>query len=104
MKQKDREFWSEHILAQKESGLSVKKFCAREGLIESKFYYWKKTIGAIKSQAHHFIKAIDEQSTCASFTITLSNSMSISFDTPPEPRWFGKFLKACSDATKSSQI
>lgn len=106
MKQTDQEFWVEQIQAQKESGLSIKKFCTQEGLIEGKFYYWKKAIGKIPrtKSSNNFIQATDKESATGSFTITLQNSMSISFEALPEPHWFGKFLKACSDASESDQV
>ncbi len=40
---------------QKESGLSVRDFCANEGIITSTFYYWLKKCKAKETQPKMFI-------------------------------------------------
>ena len=38
------EAWRTRISAQERSGVSVKKFCAQQGLTEQSFYYWRKRL------------------------------------------------------------
>lgn len=38
--------WRETLLLQQSSGLTVLAFCKREGLSESSFYAWRRTIAA----------------------------------------------------------
>ena len=39
-----REFWEEAIRLWADSGLSVRKFCRREGLNEHSFYSWRRAL------------------------------------------------------------
>jgi transposase-like protein len=39
-----REFWDEAIRLWADSGLSVREFCAREGLAEHTFYSWRREL------------------------------------------------------------
>ena len=39
-----REFWEEAIRLWADSGLSVREFCAREGLAEHTFYSWRREV------------------------------------------------------------
>ena len=39
-----REFWEEAIRLWADSGLSVREFCAREGLAEHTFYSWRREL------------------------------------------------------------
>jgi len=36
--------WGEHVAQQGSSGLSVRGYCAAEGLKESSFHYWKREL------------------------------------------------------------
>jgi hypothetical protein len=36
--------WRARIAAQKQSGVSVKQFCAQQGFTEQSFYYWRKRL------------------------------------------------------------
>jgi transposase-like protein len=38
------EDWHARIAAQKQSGVSVKQFCAQRGFREQSFYYWRKRL------------------------------------------------------------
>jgi hypothetical protein len=42
---KSPEQWRVIIEARRASGLSVRTFCTRHGIIHSKFYYWAKRLG-----------------------------------------------------------
>jgi len=42
---KSPEKWRVIIEARRASGLSVRTFCTRHGIIHSKFYYWAKRLG-----------------------------------------------------------
>lgn len=46
-----RSYWQTAIELQRESGLSVRKFCASEGLAESAFYYWRRELASPKQRA-----------------------------------------------------
>jgi len=39
-----REDWQAWMAAQSQSGVSVKQFCAEQGLTEQSFYYWRKRL------------------------------------------------------------
>src|SRR5580704_3646937 len=36
--------WPARIAAQRQSGVTVKQFCAEQGLTEQSFYYWRKRL------------------------------------------------------------
>ncbi len=93
MQKPDKSFWLEQIERWKESGLSIKKFCKDEGLIEHKFYHWKKKLS--QNTSNDFIEAVEKKSP-GHFCITLSNGMSLTFDSLPEASWLGNFIKECS--------
>ena len=38
------EDWRAWLAAQSQSGVSVKQFCAQQGLTEQSFYYWRKRL------------------------------------------------------------
>ena len=38
------EYWRERIAEQERSGMSVKRFCAEQGLTEYSFYPWRKRL------------------------------------------------------------
>lgn len=37
-------FWRKALARQQESGLNVRRWCSREGLPETAFYFWRRTI------------------------------------------------------------
>lgn len=43
-----RRQWEDHIKNQNQSGLSVSKYCEREGLVPHQFGYWKKRISKLE--------------------------------------------------------
>lgn len=40
-----REFWRQVVARQRRSGLSIGRFCAKEGLATATFYLWKRRLG-----------------------------------------------------------
>jgi hypothetical protein len=51
------EAWRSRIAAQKQSGVSVKQFCAQQGLTEQSFYYWRKRLQAPASMRFALVEA-----------------------------------------------
>jgi hypothetical protein len=51
------EAWRARIGAQKQSGVSVKQFCAQQGLTEQSFYYWRKRLQAPASMRFALVEA-----------------------------------------------
>jgi transposase len=51
------EAWRARIAAQKQSGVSVKQFCAQQGLTEQSFYYWRKRLQAPASMRFALVEA-----------------------------------------------
>ena len=45
-REETREFWEAAIRLWKDSGLSVREFCSREGLAEHSFYSWRRELVA----------------------------------------------------------
>lgn len=37
-------FWGEHIAGQRDSGMSIRAYCRREGLNEGAFYQWRRRL------------------------------------------------------------
>ena len=99
MKESDQQFWSEHISSWKRSKLSIRKHCEREGLIQHRFYRWKKDLAGNTSSS--FIEAVDKDQAQKSFSLKLSNGMSLSFDTLPDAAWLGNFIRECSSDSQS---
>jgi hypothetical protein len=46
-----RQHWKEHIRRWKESGLSQSEYCRKHGLKANRFWYWKKRLMPVRSQA-----------------------------------------------------
>ena len=40
-----REFWREVVARQRGSGLSIQRFCVKEGLATATFFVWKRRLG-----------------------------------------------------------
>lgn len=89
MKKNDQQFWQEQIQRQQESGLSIKKYCLKEGLILSKFYHYKKNLKPPTAQSDFL--SLEEQSK-KSFTMTLTGGSILKFDSLPDPTWLGEVL------------
>jgi hypothetical protein len=51
------EDWRARIAAQKHSGVSVKQFCAQQGLTEQSFYYWRKRLQTPASMRFALVEA-----------------------------------------------
>ena len=51
------EVWRVRIAAQRQSGVSVKQFCAQQGLAEQSFYYWRKRLQASTSMRFALVEA-----------------------------------------------
>jgi hypothetical protein len=51
------EDWRARIAAQKQSGVSVKQFCAQQGLTEQSFYYWRKRLEAPAAMRFALVEA-----------------------------------------------
>jgi hypothetical protein len=51
------EDWRGLIAAQKQSGVSVKQFCAQQGLTEQSFYYWRKRLQRPASMRFALVEA-----------------------------------------------
>lgn len=94
----DRQFWSEQLSLWKESGLSIKKYCQREGLIEHNFYNWKRKLS--KEKTSDFIQAVDSRKTSL-FSVSLSSGMTLSFESLPDAHWLGNFIRECSRDSQS---
>ena len=43
-KESNQQLWSGRMQEQTTSGLSIRMWCAREGLTESSFHYWRKRL------------------------------------------------------------
>jgi transposase len=52
-----REDWRARIAAQGQSGVSVKQFCAQQGLTEQSFYYWRKRLQASAAMRFALVEA-----------------------------------------------
>ena len=51
------EDWRARIAAQRQSGVSVKQFCAQQGLTEQSFYYWRKRLQTPASMRFALVEA-----------------------------------------------
>ena len=45
-RESNQQLWSGRLQEQTESGLSIRAWCVREGLIESTFHYWRKRLSS----------------------------------------------------------
>ena len=50
---KDESYWRKHLEALKRSGLSVAEYCRREGLADSRVFYWRSKL---EGQEAGFVK------------------------------------------------
>jgi transposase-like protein len=44
--------WRERVAQWRSSGLSVREFCGRQGLLETSFYHWRRELRARDAFAH----------------------------------------------------
>lgn len=51
------EDWRARIAAQRQSGVSVKQFCAQQGVTEQSFYYWRKRLQTPSSMRFALVEA-----------------------------------------------
>jgi len=51
------ENWRARFAAQRQSGVSVKQFCAQQGLTEQSFYYWRKRLQTPASMRFALVEA-----------------------------------------------
>lgn len=51
------EAWRSRISAQERSGVTVKQFCAQQGLTEQSFYYWRKRLQTPASMRFALVEA-----------------------------------------------
>ena len=51
------EAWRARISEQERSGVSVKQFCAEQGLTEQSFYYWRKRLQTLSSMRFALVEA-----------------------------------------------
>lgn len=45
----NKQVWSTRLQAHAESGLNIQSWCAREGVTEATFYYWRKRLSTVSS-------------------------------------------------------
>jgi hypothetical protein len=51
-----REQWRELLAKQSQSGLSIQAFCARQGLREKAFYYWRRLLRSAEPVAFALVE------------------------------------------------
>ena len=59
------EYWRGQIVAQGDSGLTVKRFCQRQGVSEHSFYGWRKRLRAQKPALRFALVEPVPQPACA---------------------------------------
>ena len=83
--------WQKIIEDQKQSGLSVRRYCLERNLNQTSFFYWQKRISPPSEFKGVFlpvkIKKYDQ-----GFTVKVSSGQ-MTFETEPNPTWFAKVLK-----------
>lgn len=76
--------WKELVAKQPDSGLSIKKYCSRQGIAVSRFYYWRKKLERRSS----FIALQPSRA----FKIKI-NGTAFELDYPPTAEWIGEVAR-----------
>lgn len=90
-----RQFWQMVVETFKSSGLSVRKFCEKEGLQEASFYSWRKRLTADKKtentkaesgQTEPFIQVAMPPANSTSMELTLLSGNSLKINSGTDRR------------------
>ena len=84
------ESWRKLIAAQSGSGLSVKAYCAREGVSESAYYRWQKLLKAESGQGFSPIE-LSEAPLCG-LVVELPGGAALRFSSLPPASYLGNVL------------
>ena len=57
--EEQKQKWKETIQIQKQSGLSIERWCKENRVIASRFYYWKKRLFSDEVNSSHFSKFVE---------------------------------------------
>ncbi len=71
------QFWQMVIETWQSSGLSVRQFCAKEGLTEASFYFWRKKFAGDNKDANNQSQIKSSQSEFIEVAIPQNNSAAI---------------------------
>lgn len=84
--------WRERMEQWRASGLSVREFCLRRGLVETAFYYWRRELGArdVAAARVSSAKSAVQSLTSPSPATTRSASLSSPSPSPASRRTTGK--------------
>lgn len=55
--------WEQHIVAQKNSGLSIERWCHQNGIAAHRFHYWKSKLASKPALACHSFTELTQQET-----------------------------------------
>ena len=94
--------WLNVIEQQKQSGLTIARYCKTNQINVSSFYGWKKRLtqtsnGAESSQQHHLVPLFVSDSTTPSpstLTLTIPNGFELAFNEQLAPERLAAFIKA----------
>ena len=91
------ESWRKLIAVQSGSGLSVKAYCAREGVSESAYYRWQKLLKAESGQGFSPIE-LSEAPLCG-LVVDLPGGASLRFSSLPPASYLGVVLASFNTGT-----
>ena len=83
--------WQKIIEDQKQSGLSVRRYCIERNLNQTSFFYWQKRIQP-PHQSQGVFLPVQIKNHDQGFTVKVSLGQ-MTFETEPNPTWFAKVLK-----------
>jgi hypothetical protein len=97
--------WRQRLRRQTSSGLSIRAFCAREGISTASFYAWKRrlttgSLPAVPGRPLFVPLQLDsglhrtDSVPGGGVEIELPHRVRLRFDAPPEPEWLGRVVAA----------
>lgn len=106
MSQSRREIWTERMARYRDCSLTVREFCAREGVSQPSFYQWKRKLAECPSPAVSFVPVSFQHSSSVSLaTVKLPGGaeveLSAQVDSATLQRIFAAVVAATDCATST---
>jgi transposase len=88
------EAWRARLVAQKQSGVSVKQFCEQQGLTEQSFYYWRKRLQAPTSMRFALVETRQGAAEHTALELVLTTGERLRIGTGVDARTLQQVLEA----------
>ncbi|MGZ8295222.1 MAG: IS66 family insertion sequence element accessory protein TnpA [Telluria sp.] len=85
--------WKERLQAQRDSGLTIRAWCTREDVAESRFHYWSKRLAPVPATGFIALPAAPRAAEAA-LELRTPEGYVIRLASPGQVEWLGGVLAA----------